>query len=52
MLAFVDSGDGPRIPVEIGGYQMEDSLVEFDLDASKFSFTSSLLRHNTSCSQL
>ncbi|KAF8106602.1 hypothetical protein N665_0137s0053 [Sinapis alba] len=51
-LAFVDAGDGPRIPVEIGGYQMENNLVEFDLDASKFSFTSSLLRHNTSCSQL
>ncbi|KAG2318064.1 hypothetical protein Bca52824_021186 [Brassica carinata] len=51
-LAFVDAGDGPRIPIEIGGYQMEDNLVEFDLEASKFSFTSSLLRHNTSCSQL
>ncbi|CAN6921585.1 unnamed protein product [Brassica oleracea] len=51
-LAFVDAGDGPRIPIEIGGYQMEDNLVEFDLDASKFSFSSSLLRHNTSCSGL
>ncbi|KAF3603591.1 hypothetical protein Bca4012_091091 [Brassica carinata] len=51
-LAFVDAGDGPRIPIEIGGYQMEDNLVEFDLDASKFSFTSSLFRHNSSCSGL
>ncbi|CAH8389502.1 unnamed protein product [Eruca vesicaria subsp. sativa] len=51
-LAFVDAGESPRIPIEIGGYQMEDNLVEFDLDGSKFSFTSSLLRHNTSCSQL
>ncbi|KAJ0244202.1 hypothetical protein HA466_0188740 [Hirschfeldia incana] len=39
-----------RFPIEIGGYQMEDNLVEFDLEASKFSFTSSLLRHNISCS--
>ncbi|KAF8106604.1 hypothetical protein N665_0137s0055 [Sinapis alba] len=37
-------------PIEIGSYQMEDNLVEFDLEASKFSFTSSLLRHNISCS--
>lgn len=51
-LAFVDAGDGPRIPIEIGGYQMEDNLVELDLDASKFSFASSLFRHNTSCSGL
>ncbi|KAF3529375.1 hypothetical protein DY000_02043521 [Brassica cretica] len=51
-LAFVDAGDGPRIPIEIGGYQMEDNLVELDLDASKFSFTSSLFRHNSSCSGL
>ncbi|WZZ29648.1 hypothetical protein YC2023_013049 [Brassica napus] len=29
---------------------MEDNLVEFDLETSKFSVTSSLLRHNTSCS--
>lgn len=51
-LAFVDVGDSPRIPIEIGGYQMEDNLVEIDLEASKFSFTSSLLFHNTSCSRV
>lgn len=51
-LAFVDVGDNPRIPIEIGGYQMEDNLVEFDLGASKFSFTSSLLLHKTSCSRM
>lgn len=34
----------------IGGYQMEDNLVEIDLRLSKLSFTSSLLLYNTSCS--
>ncbi|KAJ4885841.1 Eukaryotic aspartyl protease family protein [Raphanus sativus] len=50
-LAFIDAGVGVRFPVEIGGYQVEDNLIEFDLEASKFSFTSSLLLHNTSCSR-
>ena len=26
-------------PIEIGGYQIKDNLVEFDLEASKFYFT-------------
>ncbi|KAL0719648.1 hypothetical protein Bca4012_068972 [Brassica carinata] len=52
-LAFQEADEfESKFPIEIGGYQMEDNLVEFDLEASKFSFTSSLLRHNTSCSQL
>ncbi|KAH0944003.1 hypothetical protein HID58_003640 [Brassica napus] len=50
-LAFQEADEFESLfPIEIGGYQMEDNLVEFDLEASKFSFTSSLLRHNTSCS--
>ncbi|CAH8389497.1 unnamed protein product [Eruca vesicaria subsp. sativa] len=50
-LAFQEADEfESKFPIEIGGYQMEDNLVEFDLEASKFSFTSSLLRHNTSCS--
>jgi len=49
-LGFVDGGVKPKYPIVIGGFQMEDNLVEFDLEASKFSFSSSLLLHNTSCS--
>ncbi|CAH8353513.1 unnamed protein product [Eruca vesicaria subsp. sativa] len=49
-LGFVDGGLYPKNPILIGGFQMEDNLVEFDLKASKFSFSSSLLLHNTSCS--
>ncbi|KFK26148.1 hypothetical protein AALP_AA8G210000 [Arabis alpina] len=49
-LGFVDGGVKPKNLILIGGYQLEDNLVEFDLKASKFSFSSSLLLHNTSCS--
>ncbi|XP_010424178.1 PREDICTED: basic 7S globulin-like [Camelina sativa] len=51
-LAFVRGGGGEdrEEMVIVGGYQMEDSLVEIDLQSSKLSFTSSLLRYNTSCS--
>ncbi|CAH8389496.1 unnamed protein product [Eruca vesicaria subsp. sativa] len=48
-LAF-EGGHNEVYPIEIGSYQMEDNLVEFDLEASKFSVTSTLLRHNASCS--
>ncbi|VVB15145.1 unnamed protein product [Arabis nemorensis] len=49
-LGFVDGGLNPKNLILIGGFQLEDNLVEFDLKASKFSFSSSLLLHNTSCS--
>ncbi|KAJ4916785.1 Eukaryotic aspartyl protease family protein [Raphanus sativus] len=49
-LGFVDGGVNPKNPILIGGFQMEDNLVQFDLKASKFSFSSSLLLYNTSCS--
>lgn len=50
-LGFVDGGVNLETAMVIGGYQMEDNLVEFDLKASKFSFSSSLLLLNSSCSQ-
>ncbi|CAH8335383.1 unnamed protein product [Eruca vesicaria subsp. sativa] len=50
-LGFVDGGMNLPMGMIIGGYQMEDHFVEFDLEASKFSFTSSLLLINSSCSQ-
>jgi len=53
-LGFVDGGLEPGSPVAtsivIGGYQMEDNLVEFDLAASKLGFSSSLFLHNATCS--
>ncbi|KAG2295701.1 hypothetical protein Bca52824_042370 [Brassica carinata] len=50
-LGFMDGGVNLTMGMIIGGYQMEDNFVEFDVKASKFSFTSSLLLFNSSCSQ-
>ncbi|KAL8171317.1 hypothetical protein V2J09_023121 [Rumex salicifolius] len=56
-LAFFEAGPKSTAfrsstpSIVIGGKQMEDNLVEFDLEASKVGFTSSLLRLGTSCSQ-
>ncbi|KAK1420857.1 hypothetical protein QVD17_22769 [Tagetes erecta] len=49
-LGFVDGGAEPRTSIVLGGHQLENRVIEFDLDASKFGFTSSLLLWNTSCS--
>ncbi|OIW03522.1 hypothetical protein TanjilG_31035 [Lupinus angustifolius] len=53
-LAFVDGGLEPTSPIStaivIGGHQLEDNLLEFDLVSSKLGFTSSLLLHNATCS--
>ncbi|CAH2035511.1 unnamed protein product [Thlaspi arvense] len=50
-LGFVDGCMDMKRAMVIGGFQMEDNLVEFDLKASKFSFSASLLLINSSCSQ-
>ncbi|XP_027332942.1 basic 7S globulin-like [Abrus precatorius] len=55
-LAFVDGGTKPRMSssveasIVIGGYQLEDNLLVFDIASSKLSFSSSLLLRNASCS--
>ncbi|XP_057251251.1 probable aspartic proteinase GIP2 [Beta vulgaris subsp. vulgaris] len=49
-LGFVDGGLESRTSIVIGGKQMEDNLVEFDLESNKLGITSSLLRMGTSCS--
>ncbi|QCD77090.1 aspartyl protease family protein [Vigna unguiculata] len=54
-LAFVDGGTEPRMSfvkasIVIGGYQLQDNYVVFDLASSKLSFSSSLLLHNATCS--
>lgn len=54
-VAIVDGGTEPRMSfvkasIVIGGYQLEDNLLVFDLASSKLSFSSSLLLQNSSCS--
>jgi hypothetical protein len=49
-LGFVDGGKEPRTAVVIGGHQLEDNLLEFDLVSSKLGFSSSLLLQNATCS--
>lgn len=53
-LAFVDGGinlTGPTTSIVVGGYQMENYLLEFDVVSSKLRFSSSLSLRDTSCSQ-
>ncbi|KAL7144648.1 hypothetical protein ABFS83_07G026600 [Erythranthe nasuta] len=51
-LAFVDGGSEPRSSIVIGGHQLEENLLEFDLVNSQLRFSSSLLVQNKSCSSL
>jgi len=48
-LDFVDGGaiDGPS--VMIGGLQLEDNLLQFDLQSKKLGFSSSILSKGTNC---
>ncbi|XP_075498401.1 putative aspartic proteinase GIP2 [Primulina tabacum] len=50
-LAFLDGGVDPFTSIVLGGYQMQDYLLEFDVASSKLRFSSSLLALGTSCSQ-
>ncbi|XP_010938774.1 probable aspartic proteinase GIP2 [Elaeis guineensis] len=48
-LGFVDGGAKPRTSVVIGGHQLEDNLLQFDLATSRLGFSSSLLFRQTTC---
>ncbi|KAJ4834378.1 GLC7-interacting protein 2 [Turnera subulata] len=48
-LGFVDGGASPRTSIVIGGYQLEDNLLQFDLATSRLGFSSSLLFRQTNC---
>ncbi|KAK3019841.1 hypothetical protein RJ639_004086 [Escallonia herrerae] len=48
-LGFVDGGVNPRTSIVIGGHQIEDILLQFDLASSRLGFTSSLLFSQTTC---
>ncbi|KAG2255149.1 hypothetical protein Bca52824_074443 [Brassica carinata] len=48
-LGFVNGGVNARTSVVIGGYQLEDNLIEFDLASNRFGFSSTLLGRRTNC---
>ncbi|XP_008451375.3 probable aspartic proteinase GIP1 [Cucumis melo] len=50
-LGFINGGEFPRTPIVIGGLQMEDHLLQFDLEKFRFGFSSSALTEGTSCSK-
>ncbi|KAF9619896.1 hypothetical protein IFM89_009678 [Coptis chinensis] len=49
-LGFVDGGLNPRTSFVVGGYQLENNLLQFDLATSRLGFSSSLLFRQTTCS--
>ncbi|KAJ6823410.1 basic 7S globulin-like [Iris pallida] len=48
-LAFVDGGINPTTSIVIGGHQIEDNLLQFDIANSRLGFTSSLWIVKTTC---
>jgi hypothetical protein len=49
-LGFINGGKNPRTSIVIGGYQLENNLVQFDLAASRLGFSSLLFGRQTTCS--
>ncbi|CAI9118587.1 OLC1v1020177C1 [Oldenlandia corymbosa var. corymbosa] len=51
-LGFLDGGLNPKASIVLGGYQLEDKLLEFNLATSMLGFSSSSLSNveNRSCS--
>ncbi|XP_057755237.1 probable aspartic proteinase GIP2 [Arachis stenosperma] len=49
-LGFLDSGVDAKNNIVIGGFQLEDVLVQIDLDTNMVGFSNSLLMKQTSCS--
>ncbi|KAL5796747.1 hypothetical protein ACOSQ2_001567 [Xanthoceras sorbifolium] len=48
-LGFVNGGSNPRTSIVIGGHQLENNLLQFDLATSRLGFTSTLLARQTTC---
>lgn len=48
-LGFLDGGAHPKSSIVIGGHQIEDNLLQFDLESKRLGFTSSVLVHDTMC---
>ncbi|KAL0414590.1 UNVERIFIED_CONTAM: putative aspartic proteinase GIP2 [Sesamum radiatum] len=49
-LGFLDGGLSPKDSIVVGGYQIEDYLLEFNLGNSMLGFSSSLLMGQKGCS--
>ncbi|KDP21480.1 hypothetical protein JCGZ_21951 [Jatropha curcas] len=49
-LGLINGGLNPRTSIVIGGYQLEDNLVQFDLATSRLGFSSLLFGRQTTCS--
>ncbi|XP_043725931.1 probable aspartic proteinase GIP2 [Telopea speciosissima] len=49
-LAMLDGGWRPINSIVVGGYQLENNLLQFDLASSRLGFSSSLLTRQTTCS--
>ncbi|XP_057424342.1 probable aspartic proteinase GIP2 [Lotus japonicus] len=48
-LGFVNGGKNARTSIVIGGYQLENNLVQFDLASSRLGFSSLLYGRQTTC---
>ncbi|GMI98771.1 secreted aspartic protease 2 [Hibiscus trionum] len=48
-LGFVNGGSDTRTSIVIGGHQLENTLVQFDLAASRLGFSATLLGRQTTC---
>ncbi|KAI3874994.1 hypothetical protein MKW98_019567 [Papaver atlanticum] len=49
-LGFVDGGANPRTSIVLGGYQLENNLLQFDIARSRLGFSSLLFGRQTTCS--
>ncbi|XP_021723669.1 basic 7S globulin-like [Chenopodium quinoa] len=49
-IAFVDGGKNPKSSIVIGGYQIEDNLVQFDRAKNRIGISSSLVYDRIRCS--
>jgi hypothetical protein len=57
-LGFMDAGVNPMVSnwiggpsIVIGGYQLEDNMLKFDLQSKKLGFSSSILSVGTNCAK-
>lgn len=48
-LGFVDGGSGSVTSIVIGGYQLENAFLQFDLGKQRLGFVSTLLGARTTC---
>ena len=49
-LGFLDGGLNPKASIVLGGYQLEDMLLQFEMGTSMLGFSQSLLKRQTTCS--